>query len=423
MTIDLFGQSLYLGHLDGLTDVYDAVVCAIEGCSQFIVNQAAPNTFDYILSTVSVNLDEELILARGNGPGNETLCFNQTSPPSMPPVLPPSTPPPPPLPPPPPPPPPPPSPLPPPPPPICPPPLRTVITTEALNPMLMCTIAFRSDIPYPTAAGPANSISSRVVKQYPLGSSPYTHAVVGMMPLRGLNPADPSDRYGSSTYPIQNGSFAFSIAAVGRYDDVFRETTSTTHAILANDSYFWSASSLNPADAAGRHQGAHFYFYPAHTECSTQSTGMGCGPGAMGFSSNERIQLAMPDPAPPPPPLPSARFETALPSYMCHVDCPQRIQDGQDVIILEDAWRLAENGTVPEHYEADNLTDCMTTGLGTRAGHLFDEDVYTDGFNLVGNIGPPHDASPRWFQFRGAAGTHLNEHWTPRTGMCETKRY
>lgn len=283
--------------------------------------------------------------------------------------------------------------------------------------MLVCTIAFRSDVTYPAEAGPTNSISSRDVKQYPVGSSPYSYAVVGMMPLQGLNPYDASDRYGSGTYPIRDGSFAFSIAAAGRYDDVFRETASTTHAILANDSYFWSSSSLNPMDTFGRYKGAHFYFYPAHADCTTKSAGTACGPGAMGFSPSERIHLEMPAPVPSPPPSSSATFETVLPPYMCHVDCPQRINDnGKDVITLEDAWRLADNGTV--QYEEKNVTDCMTTGPGTRAGDLFDNDVYTQGYTVGGNAGPPHDVSTRWFQFRNAAGTHLNEHWTPRAEMC-----
>jgi len=83
--IQLFGQTLYLGHLQGRTDVYDYGICATQGCSEFVISEAAPENFDYILSTISVNLDEELILARGQGPGNQTLCFNHTSPPPMPP--------------------------------------------------------------------------------------------------------------------------------------------------------------------------------------------------------------------------------------------------------------------------------------------------------------------------------------------------
>ena len=73
------------------------------------------------------------------------------------------------------------------------------------------------------------------------------------MPLGGCF-SNPSPRH-----PTPH-SCAPASAPARRYDDVFAETTSTTHAspYPAVDSFYWSAVRKNANDPHGRH-GAHFY--------------------------------------------------------------------------------------------------------------------------------------------------------------------
>jgi len=81
VVVNIFGANIYLGELDGLTDFYDESVCATFGCQEASVTNAAPADFDFILSTIDIDTDEELILWRGTGPTNETVCYQASPPP------------------------------------------------------------------------------------------------------------------------------------------------------------------------------------------------------------------------------------------------------------------------------------------------------------------------------------------------------
>lgn len=75
VVVTVFGHSIYLGHLQGVAETYDHSFCAIFGCNEASVSTQAPSDFDVVLSTISIDLDQELILWQGQGPRNDTICL------------------------------------------------------------------------------------------------------------------------------------------------------------------------------------------------------------------------------------------------------------------------------------------------------------------------------------------------------------
>lgn len=201
----------------------------------------------------------------------------------------------------------------------------------------------------------------------------------------------------------------FTIAAVGKYDDVFAETYSLTTAAPdpAIDSYYWSATpggSLSALDSQQQQQqqpgptkkpssGAHFYFYPGV---------------AMGFSPISPIQLFPTASAPPPPGGgasafgAASAFTTLLPPFMCHASCPQSYNGDVHALLL-DPWRNVDTFPADGQLQPSE-TDCASGPLGG----LFDEEAYTKR---------PGEDSVRWFRFAGEAGAHIAESYSPRVNM------
>ena len=93
--VQVFGMPIYLGHLNNQIDFHDVTLCAVFGCNE-AATVNVPADFDFLLSTIDIDTDEERISWRGMGPRNDTVCIEDprlSPPPPSPAPPPPSSPP------------------------------------------------------------------------------------------------------------------------------------------------------------------------------------------------------------------------------------------------------------------------------------------------------------------------------------------